>query len=109
MASKRTLKKQIRQVCGDIAGECITASWLIKDADRKQLEQCVIKAAQLQMSALQHVNISFDKTPKDFSTKHEYKKARKQYYKAAIKSFEKGFGQKMEEIVNDMNKSVPSK
>lgn len=108
MASKRFIKKQIRLVCGDIAGECITASWIIKKADSEKLRQCIIETAQLQSSALKHINISFDKTPKSFTSIRDYRKARRQYFKAAVKSFEKGFYNKVDEIVKEMNKAVPA-
>lgn len=109
MANKRSLKKQIRYICGDIAGECITTSHLIPNVDRELLDNLVIKAAQLQSSTLNKTNISFEKTPHDFETKAEYTKARRAYFAAAYKSLTDHFNKQVEEIVSDMNKALPKK
>jgi hypothetical protein len=109
MASKRSLKKQIRYICGDIAAECITTTYLIPQVDKQQLDNAVVKVAQLQAATLAKANISFDKAPRDFDSKADYAKARKEYFAKAYKSLTDHFNKEVEEIVKEMNKALPKK
>ena len=107
MSSKRNLKKQIRYACGDIAGECIISSMVDERIDRKQMEAVVIKVAELQTSCLEKTNITFDKTPKDFDSIVDYRKAHRHYFAKAFASLRETFNKSVEEIVKEMNKALP--
>lgn len=107
MASKRSIKKQIRFVCGDLAAESITAKYLIPGADVDLFNKCVLRVAELQSRALAHVGISFDKEPRDFSSKAEYNKARNAYFKKAYASLVQTFNKEVEEILHSMNSAMP--
>lgn len=109
MSNKRSLKKHISYVCGELAAECIVAANLLKDVDRQKLEKLVVKIAMLQDSTMRHVNVAFDKAPRDFENVKAYHKARNEYYRAAYKSLLDSFQKSVVEIVGEMNSALPKK
>lgn len=109
MANKRVLKKQIRFICGDIAGECLMAKAIIPGIDKDAMTKVVIKTAELQTTALCRTNIAFEKSPKDFENKGEYRVARRKYYGQAFKKLSESFNNQVLEIVKDMNAAMPKK
>lgn len=109
MSNKRSLKKNIRYICGDVAAECITSSYLIPGVNKEILNSAVIKTAGLQTSSLSGANVAFDKTPSSFDNIAEYRKARKAYYSAAYKALIEKFNKQLQEIVKEMNSALPKK
>ncbi len=109
MANKRSLKKQIRYICGDIAGESLLAKTLIPGVDKDAMTDVIIKTAELQTTALCRTNISFDKTPGDFENKSEYREARSKYYRQAFKKLSESFNNQVMAVVKDMNAAMPKK
>lgn len=109
MTSRRNLKKQIKMICGDMAAECIMASHLIPGADKKVLNDCVLRIAQLQTTGLQRANVSFDKTPGSFESVKEYNKARKEYFAKAYNALTDGFNKEVDAILHEMNGALPKK
>lgn len=107
MANKRQLKKQIKCICGDLAGECIVARDLIPGIDFKSMNEIIYKIAELQSSALARVTFSFDKTPKDFDSVQEYHAASKKYYASAYSKLRDDFNNGVQEIVKEMNSQLP--
>lgn len=107
MANKRALKKEIRYVCGDLAGECIIARTYIPAIDSNKMGELVVRIAGLQEAMLKHATFSFDKSVADFPTRHDYNKARADYYKKAFKSLTTEFNHEVDEIVKEMNKALP--
>lgn len=109
MANKRNFKKQIRFICGDLAGECIMAKYMIPGVDQAKLDEVILKVADMQTTALARANASFDKTPGEFADGAAYRKAHRQYYAKAFKSLSDGFTAQVEEIVKEMNSALPKK
>lgn len=109
MANKRKLKKQIRYICGDIAGECLMAKVLIPGVDKKAMTDVIVKTAELQNTALRRANISFDKTPRDFDSIGAYRAARSQYFNQAFKKLSESFNNHVLDIVKEMNSAMPKK
>ena len=109
MANKRTLRKHIEYVCGEMAAECIIASNLIDGIDRPVMEKLVVTIAMLQESTLRHVGVEFDKSPRTFETRRDYRKARNAYYRAAYRSLLDSFRKEVSGIVDEMNKALPRK
>ena len=107
MANKRTLKKHVAYVCGDLAAECIVASHLIKGADAEALRNLVLKIAILQNDTIRKVNISFDKTPRDFEDAGKYNAAHRRYFATAYTKLMEGFNAAVRSIVDEMNKALP--
>lgn len=107
MANKRSLKKQIKLVCGDLAAESITASYILQGVDKDKLKDCVVKIAELQTKALGHTCISFDKTPREFDNVGAYRKARRAYFAKAYKSLTDNFNAQVGEILHEMNSALP--
>lgn len=103
MANKRSLKKQIRYICGDLAGECIFAREIIPDVDREKANEIIIEIAALQEDTLKKATFAFDKTACDFETRHEYRAARRAYFHSAYKTLTEGFNAKVETILKAMN------
>lgn len=109
MANKRSLKKQIRYICGDIAGESLLAKVLISGVNKDAMTDVIVKAAELQTTALCRINVSFDKTPKDFDNKGQYRAARRKYYRQAFNKLSESFNNQILSVVKEMNAAVPKK
>lgn len=107
MANIRDLKKEVRYVCGDLAAECLMARTFVKGIDRNRMEEIVGEIASLQENALNRMAFSFDKTPSDFTSISEYRKARRAYFKTAYKSFREKFDGHVNDIVREMNAALP--
>jgi hypothetical protein len=108
MASKRDLKKYIRFVCGDVAGECLVAECSIKSIDSDKMKEVIVKLANLQEDCLDKVNVSFDKNLKSFGNdKKEFVKARSAYYKACYNAVIEQLNNGIEDVVKDMNAILP--
>ena len=58
MANKRTLKKQIRYICGDCAAECAMASEVIPGIDCDKLTDAICSLAALQTDSLSKVSFN---------------------------------------------------
>lgn len=108
MANKRNLKKQVKYLCGDIASECILAIELAPNIDKEKMEDAIQQIAKLQFSTIGHISFSFDKSPRDFSSAKEYRRARKDYFKKAYSSIVNEFNTKIDDIVKMMNSALPS-
>ncbi len=109
MANKRSLRKYIECVCGEIAAECIIASNVIEGIDRKAMEQQVVKVALMQESALRRVGVTFDRRPCDFENGRAYRRARNAYYRAAYRSLLDTLHSDVEATVAEMNKALPAR
>lgn len=109
MANKRSLKKQIHYICGDVASEALLSKYLIENADGEALDKVMIKAADLKETALKRVNISYDKTVKDFDNAAQYRHARRKYFHTAYAKLIEGFSQELVAIVKDLNAAMPKK
>ncbi|MDE7410417.1 MAG: hypothetical protein K2M94_00050 [Paramuribaculum sp.] len=107
MANKRNLKKQVRYICGDLAGECIMARDFIEGIDADKMNDVILRIAGLQVNSLKNASFSFDKTPKSYASLKEYHKAAHTYYNEAYKTFYAEFNKQVEEIVKAMNALLP--
>lgn len=108
MSNLRQVKKNIHQLCGDIASECIVASTFYPSVDDAKLADVVYEAAALQTKSIRKLSISFDKTPRDFENPAEYKKARRKYYREAIAALDSMFFKEAEGLVAQLNSAVKS-
>jgi len=109
MASKRQLKKAIREACGDIASECIFAESAFGEDKLEQWDGIIIDTALLQQEALNRVGPAFDKKPSEFANKKDYNKARRQFYKQQEQELSAYFRGEVEKIVARMNELMPRK
>lgn len=107
MSNKRNLKKEISNTCGALAYECIIAEEYVEGLDAEAMDKVILAIAQLQDHAISRCSISFDKTPKDFEDGAAYKKARHEYFAEAFRNLRKEFGEKVGEIVKEMNSLLP--
>lgn len=107
MANKRQLKKSISYVCGELAGEIITAYHILNGIDEAAVNKVVCDIAALQTHARRNVTVTFDKAPRDFANRRDYNKAHRAYYAAAFGSLRKEFGEKVLAIVKEMNAAIP--
>lgn len=104
---KRDLKKSIRYTCGEIASEAAFTGAVMNGGDLDLMAQVIIDAARLQAKSLEKVSVSFDRLPKDFADKAEYRKARHAYYKKAYAALVEEFNKQLAEIVKKMNSALP--
>lgn len=103
MQSKRDLKKQIRYICGDLVGECLLIAELCPEDKLQDVNQLIVDLAVLQETTVGHANFSFDKSPKDFPSAHEYRKAKSAYCRQAYTTLHKQFNATLSEYVHRMN------
>ncbi len=108
MANKRQTKKYIKNICGELATECVLAMQYVPNIDTEKIRGLINEAIELQVSSLKHMTIVFDKSPRDFQNKNEYKAAKEKYFKTAYIALAKEFNAKVLEIVDGMNKAVAS-
>lgn len=107
MASKKELKKFVRNTCGALAAEILLAYAAFPEIERKAVYNVIVKVASLQESSISRVNISFDKGRKAFSDDAEYNKARAVYFRKAYGKLIEEFNTAVSEIVKDMNAALP--
>lgn len=103
MQSKRDLKKQIRYICGDLVGECLLIGEVCPEDKLEDLNKLIVELAVLQETTISHTNFSFDKSAKDFSSAHEYQKAKSAYYRQAFTTLHKQFNASLADCVHRMN------
>lgn len=108
MATKRNLKKAVKAVCGNIAGECIIARNLIPGIDADKMNQLVIDLADLQYDTITKVSFSFDKGKSSFENAHAYKTSRDKYFRKAYDKLIEDFNKGIEDIVAKMNEALPA-
>ena len=109
MASKRQIKKAIRNACGDIAGECIFAESAFGENNLEAWDSIIIDTALLQQEAVNRVNNQFGKKVKDFPNRKEYNKARRAFFKQCEKELSEYFRAEVDKIAKRMNDLMPSK
>ena len=105
--NKRILKKEIRMICGALAGECVVAKVTVPGIDREKLNEIIYELADLQQNALHRITISFPQSAKSFPNGHEYNKARRAYFAAAFKKLKDEFNAHIDLIVKKMNATLP--
>ena len=103
MNSKRDLKKQIRLICGDLVGECLLMGEVCPEEKQGEVGQLVIDLAVLQESTIEKISFNFDKSVRDFATRHDYLKARSAYNRSAYATLREQFNTRLNEIVHRMN------
>lgn len=106
MANKRSTKKQIRTLCGALAGELLTASAYIDGIDTEKVAELVTRIARLQVKALSMCNFSFDKSPADFPDTQAYHKALAAYNKLAFRRLHDALNDETAAILKEMNATV---
>ena len=109
MANKRQIKKAIRNACGDMAGECIFAQDFFGEGKEEQWDQIIVNVALLQESALERVDVKFDRAPGSFASGSEYRKARRAFNRQAMKALKEYMHSETEKSVASMNELMPKK
>lgn len=107
MANLRDLKKEIRKICADLAGECLIARNCIPGVDMNKIDDIIVRTADLQGVALGNVSFSFDRLADDFPSGREYHKARRRYYRKAYASFREKFLGHVTDLVHELNSALP--
>ncbi|MCM1520037.1 MAG: hypothetical protein NC098_04560 [Lachnoclostridium sp.] len=108
MSTKRLLKKEIRNICGALAGECIIAKCTIEGINPETMNEIVYKIAELQEKSIERISVNFDRTPSSFDNEKEYVKARTAYYKKAFKALKDEFNTEVDAIIKEMNAALPA-
>ena len=107
MANKRQLKKFIENTCGAVAAETVLSAAVFPEINRDAVNDIVNDALALQTQSLSRINVSFDKSERDFDNRAAYNKARHAYYTAAYKALLNEFDAKIVELVGKMNAALP--
>lgn len=106
-SSKRLLKKEIRVICGALAGECVVAKITVPGIDREKINEIIYELAELQEKALGRINFDFPQSEKSFSNKGEYNKARSAYFTAGFRKLKSEFNSHIDLILKKMNALLP--
>ncbi len=109
MANKRNIKKAIKLACGTIACQCINAEDLF-GGDESKWSEIIVDALLLQENSLARVaSLRFTDKPGEYANGREYRKARRAYFKAAIKSLSDFMSAEAAKIADKMNELMPEK
>ncbi|MCH5326242.1 MAG: hypothetical protein J1E29_03450 [Duncaniella sp.] len=106
--NKRTLKKEIRMICGALAGECVVAELTVPGIDKNKLNEIILDVADLQYNAIRLMNVAFPNAVSSFATRREYNVEKSKYFKAAFRQLKGQFNAKIEEILKKMNAALPA-
>lgn len=105
--NKRSLKKEIRLICGALAGECVITKITVPGVNPEALNEIIFEIADLQTNALRMVNIAYPRTGASFETRKEYMDDRHRYFKAAFRKLKADFNNHVEKINKSMNAVLP--
>lgn len=108
MSNKRSIKKAAKRTCGQIASECLCARSLVPGIDVAKIEEAVISVAELQFTTVSAVTFAFDKGRSAFANAHDYKEARRKYFRKGYAKLKNDFIKGVEEVVAKMNAALPS-
>lgn len=108
MANKRYLKKRIDHVCCDLSTDAFLAAEFFGDkVDAKKLNAIINEIAALEADTIALTSFTFDRTPSQFESMKEYRKARRKYYSTAYNKLNKDFIERAVAIVDQLNAAVP--
>ena len=103
----RTLKKEIRMICGALAGECVIAKITVPGINTETVNEIIYDIADLQANSISLMTVTFPQSKKAFATKKEYNDARHAYFKAAFRKLKGDFNNRTDEIIKKMNEALP--
>lgn len=105
MANKRDLKKYMKTLAANVAGETIFILNYYDNIDFEKADKVIDDLSQLLIEKTDDVSVGFDKTLKvSFEGNlKEYRKAHRSYYKKCYSELIKEFNEKIQEIVKEMN------
>ncbi len=106
-ANKRLLKKEIRTICGSLAGECVIAKLTIPGVNHEDFNKIIYELADLQDSAISLISVSFPQSASAFDGIKAYKDARRKYFKESFNRLKSIFNNRVDEIVKEMNAALP--
>lgn len=106
--NKRSLKKEIRIICGSLAAGCIFASMSGTEEDRKAYDDIICEIAGLQTNALRLANVSYPRGAASYESKKEYAADRAAYYRMAFRKLKADFNAHVEAIIKKMNALLPA-
>lgn len=104
MKSKRKLKKQIGYMCGALVNECLIVSEICTEEKQDELARLVVDLAVLLEETRSHCSFNFDKSVRDFGSKYEYNKARREYFRKAYVALHNQFNARLNELVHVLNR-----
>jgi hypothetical protein len=105
--NKRTLKKEIRLICGALAGECVITKITVPGVNAEALNEIIYDIADLQTNALRMVNITFPRSESSFDSHKEYADEKHRYFHAAFRKLKADFNNHVEKIIKAMNAVLP--
>lgn len=108
MSNKRLLKKEIRLICGSLAGECVIAKIAVPGINPETINEIIYDIADLQANSLALVNVACPHAASGYETKKAYADARAKYYREAFRKLKSDFNTRIEKIVKDMNAALPA-
>ena len=100
MANKRQLKKYMKNMAANLAGETVFILNYYDGIDEAKANDVIDKIFNLLTEKINDVSVDFDKTCKDSFAGD---KARNAYYKAAYKKLYTDFTEGVSAVLKDMN------
>ncbi|MCM1521328.1 MAG: hypothetical protein NC039_01590 [Muribaculaceae bacterium] len=105
--NKRILKKEIRMICGALAGECVIAKITVPGINPEKLNEIIYDIADLQSNAIRMISVKFPQTESAFASKKEYADAKHKYFHAAFRKLKGDFNAHVDKILKEMNSALP--
>ncbi|MCM1164102.1 MAG: hypothetical protein NC339_07635 [Muribaculaceae bacterium] len=106
--NKRTLKKEIRMICGALAGECVIAKITIPGIDTEKLNEIIYDIADLQANAIRMISVTFPRSESSYESKKQYADERHKYFHAAFRKLKGDFNARIDQIIKEMNAALPA-
>lgn len=105
MANKRQLKKFMKDMAANLAGETIFILNYYDGIDEDKANDVIDKIFNLLTEKINDVSVGYDKTCKEFyaGDRKKYRKERTAYYKQCYKKLYVDYNEGVKEILKDMN------
>ncbi len=105
MANKRQLKKYMKDMAANIAGETIFILNFYDGIDETKANDVIDKVFYLLTEKINDVSVAYDKTCKEFykGDRKTYRKEKTAYYKKCYRKLYTDFNDGINEILKDMN------
>lgn len=99
MANKRSIKKQVRNICGQAAVD------VLLNLPYDKARSAVLELATLQTRTLANASFRFDRSARAFADRRAYNRAKTEYMHAAYRKLLEDFRSGLQKIVDNINKN----
>lgn len=105
MANKRDLKKYMKVLSANLAGDTLFIVHTYNDIDINKAEEIIYKIRTMLTENIAKVSVAFDKTCSESfnNERHNYRKAHRKYYKECYQKLLSDFHAQFSTLLKEMN------